>query len=77
MADAITTSIEANATSGVQSQSADGVSETKRSLTDQIAAKKYLDANANVSAIEAGTHFFSRVRMVPPGAGGSNVSIDY
>ena len=71
MSDELAAAIEADALKP-QSVSADGVSISRRSTSDQIAAKKFSDANSAIDSIAAGTHFMGRVRMVPPGAGGTN-----
>ena len=75
MADSITPAIVVNATSP-QSMSGDGVSVTNTSINDQIAAKKFLDANDALANIAAGGSFFGQVRMVPPSARGDSNSGD-
>ena len=76
MSDAITTAIIQNTTSP-QAMTADGVSVTSQNLQSQIEAMKFLSANDAVTAISAGTSFFGRVRMVPPGARGGTIDTDY
>ena len=53
-----------------QSVSADGVNVANRSLADQIAAKKFIDANNAVQDISSGAAMFGRVKVRPPGAQG-------
>jgi hypothetical protein len=72
MSDTIPAADIATNAAGSSSMSADGVAVSAHGLGDQIEAKKFLDANANISAINAGTSWFGRVRMIPPGAGGRN-----
>lgn len=76
MSDQIRDAIVTNTTSP-QAMSADGVSVTSQNLQGQIEAYKFLAANDAVSAISAGTSFFGRVRMVPPGARGGTIDTDY
>ena len=75
MADAITTKVSTDALKA-QTVSNDGVTVSRRALTDQIAAAKFVAANDALDKLAAGTHFFAAVRMVPPGAGGQNVVED-
>lgn len=69
--DPLTTAIESNATSP-QTVSSDGTSVTNNQLSEQIEAKKFLDANAALAGIANGTAWFPRMRMVPPGARGGH-----
>jgi hypothetical protein len=71
MSDPLTDAIN-TATTQPQSMSNDGVAVTNRSLADQIAAKKFLDANSNVLGIAQGQLGFPAVKICPPGAGGGH-----
>lgn len=75
MSDAVTDAITTNVTSP-NSVSADGVSVVNNRITDQIAGKKFLDANNALAGIAAGTSFFARTRMIPPGARGGQAVDD-
>ena len=77
MSDTILASDIVDNAASPQSMTVDGVTIVSQNLAGQIAAKKYLDANANVSAIAAGTHYFGQVMLIPPGAGGRNAILDY
>lgn len=75
MSDAINTIIDSEV-SKAASVSNDGVSVSRRSMSDLIAAAKFRGANTALENISNGTHWFSGIRMVPPGAGGTRVSDD-
>lgn len=57
------------------SVSVDGNTVTRHSLSDQVAAQKMLGANDAMAYIAAGG-WFTRVRMIPPGARGDDVDDD-
>lgn len=67
MPDSINESIEQAAIAGIASHSVDGESTTAMSVNDQIAAKKFLQANAAIDDFETlfGTN---RAKMIPPGS---------
>ena len=73
--DPVSDAITSNATSP-QSMSADGISVTNNPISEQIAAKKFLDANAGLQALANGGCWFPGVIIVPPGAGGTRVDDD-
>ena len=73
--DSVTDAITANVTSP-QTMSADGISVTNNQLSEQIAATKFLDANAGVQALANGGCWFPGVLIVPPGAGGTKIDDD-
>ena len=75
MSDALSDAITTNATSP-NSVSADGVTVVNNRIPEQIAGKKYLDANSALTGIAAGTSFFARTRMIPPGARGGQTVDD-
>ncbi len=57
-----------------QSVTNDGVTVSRRTMADEIAGRKFADANNALDQLVAGTHDFYRVRMNFPGAGGSNAT---
>lgn len=71
MTDAITTRISTDALKAASTTN-DGVTVSRRTLTDQITAAKFVGANNALDQLVAGTHDFYRVRMNFPGAGGSS-----
>lgn len=70
MADTDLTQQIASAAAKPNSVSIDGTTVTKHSLTDQIAAAKFLGADDALRTIANGGRFISR-RINPPGARGT------
>ena len=75
MSDALSDAITTTATSP-NSVTADGVTVVNNRIPEQIAGKKFLDANSALSGIAAGTSFFARSRMIPPSARGGSSTDD-
>ncbi len=55
-----------------QAMSGDGITVSERSVTDMIAAKKFLDANDAVEGIASGQFGLLSILGRPPGAGGGS-----